>query len=274
MSLDRPPWEELERPGPEVIEVGGVELRRGSKVVLRPGRGADVFDIALAGKTAIVDKIEENMEGEISLAITVEDDPGRDLGEDRRPGHRFFFTPEEVEPLGESSYSARVLVAGIGNIFLADDGFGVAVARRLGERPQPAGVEVKDFGIRGLDLVYALGDGHDAVILIDAVPRGEEPGTLFVIEPEIPDEHVGLDAHGMDPAKVLALARDIGRVPERVLLVGCEPEVRMDGSEDEVVGELSAPVSAAVDRAVAIVEDLVEELTAEDTENTETRRTR
>jgi hydrogenase maturation protease len=268
MSLDRPPWEELERPGPDAIEVAGSELRRGSRVILRPGPGADVFDIALAGKSAVIDTIEESMEGAIQLAVTVEDDPGRDLGEQRQPGHRFFFTPEEVEPLGEHEQSARILVAGIGNVFLADDGFGVAVARRLAERPQPAGVEVKDFGIRGLDLVYALGDGHDAAILIDAVPRDEEPGTLFVIEPEIAEEHVGLDAHGMDPAKVLALARDLGRTPERVLLVGCEPAVRMDGSEDEVVGELSAPVSAAVERAIAIVEELLAELEREH----ETRR--
>jgi len=184
---------------------------------------------------------------------------------------------DEVEPLADEPPAAlagkRVLVAGIGNIFLADDGFGVAVARRLAERPQPGGVEVKDFGIRGLDLVYALGDGHDAAILIDAVPRGEAPGTLFVIEPEIAEEHVGLDAHGMDPAKVLALARDLGRVPERVLLIGCEPEVKMDGTEDEVVGELSEPVAAAVERAVELVDDLVAQLSAEQTEHTDKRRT-
>jgi hydrogenase maturation protease len=270
VSLDRPPWEELERPGPETIDVAGTELRRGSRVVLRPGRGADVFDLALAGRVAVVDTIEENMEGEIQLAITVEGDPGRDLGEQRHPGHRFFFTPEEVEPLGETSYTARILVAGIGNVFLADDGFGVAVARRLAQHPQPGGVEVKDFGIRGLDLVYALGDGYDAAILIDAVPRGEEPGTLFVIEPEIEAEHVGLDAHGMDPAKVLALAADLGRVPDRVLLVGCEPQVRMDGSGQELVGELSPPVAAAVERAGELVERTVAQLL---TEHTETRRT-
>ena len=264
MSSERAPWEELERPGPDAIAVEGVELRRGSRVLLHPRAGADVFDLALAGRTAVVEAIEQDLEGKIQLAITVEDDPGRDLGERRQPGHRFFFAPDEVEPLeatgaGEQA-PTRILVAGIGNIFLGDDGFGVAVARRLAERPLPRGVEVGDFGIRGLDLVYELGEGHDAVILLDAVPRGEAPGTLFVIEPEISPEAVGLDAHGMDPAKVLALARDLGRVPERVLLVGCEPQRRMDGSEAEVVGELSEPVQAAVEAAVELVEELVGEL--------------
>ncbi len=260
MTLDRPPWEELERPGPDAVEVAGTRVRRGSRVLLRPGRGADVFDLALAGRTAVVDSIEQDLEGGIQLAVTVEEDPGRDLGERRRPGHRFFFSPEELEPLDQQAYSSRVLVAGIGNVFLADDGFGVEVARRLAERPLPPGVQVDDFGIRGLDLVYELGDGHDAAILIDAVPRGEPPGTLFVIEPELAAEPVGLDAHGMDPVKVLALARELGRVPDRVLLVGCEPQRSVDDSEDEIVAELSAPVAAAAGRAVELVEGLIDEL--------------
>ena len=93
------------------------------------------------------------------LAVVVEDDPGRDLGERRQPGHRFFFAPDEVEPLPAPAPAApavRVLVAGIGNVFLGDDGFGVALAGRLARRELPAGVEVVDFGIRGMDLAYAL----------------------------------------------------------------------------------------------------------------------
>ena len=242
--------------------MAGVEVGRGSRVVLRPRAGADIFDRAIAGKVAVVDRVDEDMEGSVQLAVVVEDDPGRDLGEMRQPGHRFFFSPEEVEPLaGQPQPAARVLVAGIGNIFMGDDAFGVEVARRLAERPLPAGVEVGDFGIRGIDLMYALGEGYDAAVFVDAVPRGEPPGTLSVIEPELEEGEATLDAHGMDPVKVLSLARQVGSVPERILVVGCEPAVRMTGDEEEVVGELSEPVRAAIDDAVGLVESVIRELT-------------
>jgi hydrogenase maturation protease len=242
--------------------VAGVEVGRGSRVVLRPRAGADIFDRAIAGKVAVVDRVDEDMEGSVQLAVVVEDDPGRDLGEMRQPGHRFFFSPEEVEPLaGQPQPAARVLVAGIGNIFMGDDAFGVEVARRLAERPLPAGVEVGDFGIRGIDLMYALGEGYDAAVFVDAVPRGEPPGTLSVIEPELEEGEATIDAHGMDPVKVLSLARQVGSVPERILVVGCEPGVRMTGEEEEVVGELSEPVRAAIDDAVGLVESVIRELT-------------
>jgi hydrogenase maturation protease len=242
--------------------VAGVEVGRGSRVVLRPRAGADIFDRAIAGKVAVVDRVDEDMEGSVQLAVVVEDDPGRDLGEMRQPGHRFFFSPEEVEPLaGQPQPAARVLVAGIGNIFMGDDAFGVEVARRLAERPLPAGVEVGDFGIRGIDLMYALGEGYDAAVFVDAVPRGEPPGTLSVIEPELEEGEATIDAHGMDPVKVLSLARQVGSVPERILVVGCEPGVRMTGDEEEVVGELSEPVRAAIDDAVGLVESVIRELT-------------
>jgi hydrogenase maturation protease len=243
--------------------VGGVEVGRGSRVVLRPRAGADIFDQAIAGKVAVVDRVDEDMEGLVQLAVVVEDDPGRDMGELRQPGHRFFFSPEEVEPLaGQEQPAVRVLVAGIGNVFMADDGFGVEVARRLAEREWPAGVDVADFGIRGMDLMYALGEGYDAAIFVDAVPRGEPPGTLSLIEPELEsgDGPAMLDAHGMDPVKVLAMARQIGDVPSRILIVGCEPLVRMKGDEDELVGELSDPVRAAVPAAAQMVGSLLEEL--------------
>ena len=242
--------------------MAGVEVGRGSRVVLRPRAGADIFDRAIAGKVAVVDRVDEDMEGSVQLAVVVEDDPGRDLGEMRQPGHRFFFSPEEVEPLaGQPQPAARVLVAGIGNIFMGDDAFGVEVARRLAERPLPAGVEVGDFGIRGIDLMYALGEGYDAAVFLDAVPRGEPPGTLSVIEPELEEGEATIDAHGMDPVKVLSLARQVGSVPERILVVGCEPGVRMTGDEEEVVGELSEPVRAAIDDAVGLVESVIRELT-------------
>jgi len=264
-------FEELSAPAPRSVTVAGVQIGRGSRVVLRPGGGGDIFDRAMAGRLAVIEAIHADTEGKIHLAVTVEDDPGQDLGAARQPGHRFFFSPAEVEPLAEAGDAplptTRVLVAGIGNIFLADDAFGVEVARRLAQRELPAGVEVKDFGIRGMDLVYALGEGYDAAVFVDAVPRGEAPGTLFVIEPELESGEVMLDAHGMDPVKVLSLAGQLGPIPERVLVVGCEPQVRMSGDEEDLVGELSEPVRAALGGAVELVESVLGELLETDSKD-------
>jgi hydrogenase maturation protease len=244
------------------------EIAKGSRVRLVPRAGGDIFDIALAGRTAVVEAIEEDLEGGRQVAVTLDDDPGRDLGEARFLGHRFFFRLDEVEPLadepGAGPAEPRILVAGIGNVFLADDGFGVEVARRLSGRQLPAGVEVADFGIRGMDLAYALQAAYDAVVFVDTAPRGEAPGTLSVIEPELDPDEVVIDTHGMDPVRVLGLARALGRVPPRVLVVACEPERIVHGEHDEdLVGELSATVQAAVDEAVPLVESLVAELAAE-----------
>src|SRR5437764_15060280 len=117
-------WEELERRGPDAVTIAGVEVRAGSRVALRPRPGGDVFDLALTGRTAVVEAVEEDLDGNVHLAVVVEDDPGRDLGVRRQPGHRFFFSPTEVDPLGEVEPVAgtRLLVAGIGNVFLGDDG--------------------------------------------------------------------------------------------------------------------------------------------------------
>jgi hydrogenase maturation protease len=224
-------------------------------VRLHPRPGADVLDRALAGRTAVVDVVEEDMEGGLHVAVMLEDDPG--VGGRRRPGARFFFRAEEVEPL--AGPTRRVLVAGIGNVFMADDGFGVEVVRRLAERPARPGVDVRDFGIRGMDLVFALQD-YDVAVFVDATPRGAAPGTLQLIEPELDGAAISLDTHGMDPVRVLALARELGPVPERLLVVGCEPALRMTGDEDEVVVALSEPVAGAVDAAVALVESVLDEL--------------
>jgi len=148
-------------------------------------------------------------------------------------------------------------------VFLGDDGFGVAVARRLAERPLPPGVLVADFGIRGLDLAYALQDDWDVAMLVDAVPRGGAPGTLYVVEPEVDGSAAGLDAHGMNPVAVLALARRLGRLPGRILIVGCEPLSLGGAPEDDVRVELTAPVDAAVAEAVTLVETLLHEMTKE-----------
>jgi hydrogenase maturation protease len=260
------PWEELERPGPDSIEVNGTELRRGSRVRLRPRAGGDVFDAALAGCDAVVEKIEQDMEGQIQLAVVVEDDPGRDLGQRRQPGHRFFFAPEEVEPLSSSAPrgqpASRVLVAGIGNVFLGDDGFGVALANRLAAAELPAGVDVVDFGIRGMDLAWAMQDGYDAVLLLDATPRGEAPGTLYLIEPEVDPGAHAVEAHGMDPVAVLSLAQALGGVPPRTLVVGCEPQTRMGPEDEDFVAGLSEPVLAALEEGMRMVESVLGELTA------------
>jgi hydrogenase maturation protease len=160
--------------------------------------------------------------------------------------------------------SRRVLIAGIGNIFLGDDGFGVEVVKRLAGSTLPEGVEVVDFGIRGMDLAYALHDAYDLVVFVDATPRGGKPGTVYLIEPEIEDDGVvSLDTHGMDPVKVIKLSRALGAPPTRTLVVGCEPKVipGRDGSQthpyDDMLMELSEPVSAAVEEAAKLVESLV-----------------
>jgi hydrogenase maturation protease len=249
------------------VTVEGVEIGRGSRVVLRPRAGGDIMDVALNGKVAIVERVEEDFEGHVHLAVVVEDDPGRDMGEARLPGHRFFFVPEDVEPMaGPAPPRTRVLVAGIGNVFLADDGFGVEVAALLAREELPAGVEVRDFGIRGLALAYELQEGWDAVVLVDAVPRGGQPGTLYVIEPEIEDGQMAMDAHGMDPVKVLGLARSLGSLPPRILVVGCEPEVTMTGEEEDIVMELSAAVRAATVEAVGLVRSVLDDLLTQDRE--------
>lgn len=268
MINDRPPWEELERRGPDSVDVGGVAVRAGSAVRLAPRQtGSDIFEQALDGRTATVHEVLQDYEGRIQLAVVVSDDPGNDFGRERRPGHRFFFDPDEVEPLdptvaeGETP-PVRVLVAGIGNVFLADDGWGVALAGRLATRAVPRGVDVVDFGIRGMDLAYAMLDGYDAVVFLDATPRGDRPGTLYVIEPDLDDIEMTIDAHGMDPVKVLALARTLSTEPlPRTLVVGCEPETRMSADDEDIVADLTEPVRASLDPAVRLVEDLLEDLT-------------
>jgi hydrogenase maturation protease len=278
MIHDRPPWEELERRGPDFVEVDGAQVRAGSVVRLAPRQtGGDIFEMALAGRTAIVHEVLQDYEGRIQLAVTVADDPGQDLGALRRPGHRFFFDPQEVQPLDPAAVAGepprtRVLVAGIGNVFLGDDGWGVALAGRLATRELPRGVDVADFGIRGMDLAYAMLDGYDAVVFLDATPRGQPPGTLYVIEPELDEIEMTVDAHGMDPVKVLALARTLGaqELP-RTLVVGCEPQTRMSAEDERIVAELTEPVRASLQAAVTLVEDLLTDLTnAKQTEGSPT----
>jgi hydrogenase maturation protease len=183
--------------------------------------------------------------------------------------------------------TGQTLIAGIGNIFLGDDGFGVEVATRLAGADLPGGVKVVDYGIRGMHLAYDLSSGYDAAILVDATARGGEPGTIYVIEPELgparasaaaspgagpdagdspgpePEQDLDpaaaalagsplLDAHGMQPDVVFSMLDMLGgERPGRVLIVGCEP-----ASIEYGMG-LSDTVAAAVDNAVQVVLDLV-----------------
>ena len=161
--------------------------------------------------------------------------------------------------------SKRILIAGVGNVFLADDGFGVEVVKRLAERSLPEGVEVVDFGIRGLDLAYALQHDYEAVVFVDALPRGEAPGTVYLIEPEIEDDGMAtMDTHGMDPVKVIKLSRALGAPETRLLVVGCEPKVVLTGEDyDDMLMELSEPVETGVDEAVKMIESLVDRICRE-----------
>jgi hydrogenase maturation protease len=150
-----------------------------------------------------------------------------------------------------------ILVAGIGNIFCGDDAFGVEVVRCLSSRSLPQGVDVIDFGIRGIDLAYALTSHYSVAILVDAAQRGESPGTISVVEPENDSgsDEVMASAHDLDPIRVLRLASNLERACEKILLVVCEPLTL--GGEDGVMG-LSEPVAAAVDPAAHLIERLVE----------------
>lgn len=163
-----------------------------------------------------------------------------------------------------------VLVAGIGNIFLSDDGFGVEVANRYAERALPEDVRVQDFGIRGVHLAYELLDGYRALVLVDAVELRDRPGTLAVIEPELgactgagagagasygdEDSDLVMDAHSMSPEVVLGTLARLGGSVERIVVIGCQP-----ATLDEGMG-LSTPVAAAVDPAVELCSQLVADI--------------
>jgi hydrogenase maturation protease len=152
----------------------------------------------------------------------------------------------------------HTLVAGIGNIFLGDDGFGCEVIRSLASFEIPAGVKVVDYGIRGLDLAYALLEPYQTIIFVDAIRRGESPGTVYILQPAIgAAEDVALDPHSMDPVRLIATARALGEITAELFIVGCEP---LDlGDEFEGRMGLSAPVTEAASEAARAVLDLVQQ---------------
>ncbi len=155
----------------------------------------------------------------------------------------------------------KILVAGVGNAFLRDDGFGGKVAERLSQRELPPGVEVFDFGTGGLDLAYEVMRGYHGLVLVDASRQGEEPGTLYVMEPDesqfegpIEDGET-IDPHGMDPQTVLRFVKAVGGWPGKVVVIACEP-----GAVEEMGFGLSKEVEDSVDGAVELVLSTVEEL--------------
>jgi hydrogenase maturation protease len=159
-----------------------------------------------------------------------------------------------------------ILIAGVGNIFLGDDAFGVEVVRALGARPLPDSVAVVDYGIRGFDLAYALLDPWDAVVIVDALSRGGAPGTLYSIEPNLdglrdaPFAETMINPHGMDPTRVLQLAFSMGTVRARVVVVGCEPK----DFGDELEGRmgLSDIAQSSIEGAVEMVGNVVQQILA------------
>src|SRR3954467_4463108 len=163
------------------------------------------------------------------------------------------FNPQSAGP---NPQSVSILVAGIGNIFMGDDAFGCEVARRLAGRQLPEGVRVVDFGIRGFDLAYAIMDGPEVTVFVDATPRGCEPGTLYTIEPDLEELNdagaaggIIIEPHGMNPLKVLAMVKAMGGEFKRILLGGCEP--RTPGGEEGLM-VLSEPFDAAVGESFGV----------------------
>jgi len=159
----------------------------------------------------------------------------------------------------------KILIAGVGNVLRGDDGFGVAVAQVIARGGiVPGEVTVFESGIAGIPLVQELMDGYDALIVVDAVERGGAPGTIYVIEPDIPAPgridpaalHQSLaDAHYADPSRVLMLAKALGVLPPKVFIIGCQP-----AGYDELGAELSGPVRGAVAVAVERIETLIRSL--------------
>jgi hydrogenase maturation protease len=154
----------------------------------------------------------------------------------------------------------RVLVAGIGNIFFGDDAFGCEVAAELSKQSWPDGVKIVDFGIRAYDLAYAIMNGYDVTVLVDAAPRGEKPGTVYLLEldpekVETGDDEIS-DAHGLNPVRVLQLIRALGGRARNLYLVGCEP-ARLDG--EGIIG-LSEEIRDAVPIAVKMIEKIIDDL--------------
>ncbi|MEO8267761.1 MAG: hydrogenase maturation protease [Ilumatobacteraceae bacterium] len=236
-------------PFTDTMRIGGVEVGTGTRVRLRPSRRADAHDLFYAGRLATVKGVFNDVDGAQHVAVALDDDPAADMLEWQ--GRFLYFHPDEIEVLR----TLRALVAGIGNIFLGDDGFGVEVIKHIDPAMLPDGTTAQDFGIRGVHLAYELLEGYDALVLIDAMPLGEPAGTVAIFEPDVESiDPTSVDAHSMNPAVVLGLLASMGGHVPRVVVVGCQPLTL-----DEGIG-LSQPVAAAVAPAVAAVHQVLADI--------------
>ncbi|HET6611885.1 MAG TPA: hydrogenase maturation protease [Kofleriaceae bacterium] len=246
-NLSPEAWERLhgarrEPPAPAAVFAPGTRVR------LRPHRRTtDAQDLLYDGCTAMVEELIEDVDGRTFLAVTLDDDPGRDLRRARR--QYLHYGPYEVE-LCEPC--PRILVCGVGNVFFGDDGFGVEVAARLARETWPPGVIIRDFGIRGLHLAYELCNPTDRVIVIDVVRRHGRPGTIYVLEPDI--DAAGDSppaAHGMDLGAVFSTVRTLGGQVPPLVIVGCEPAELGEGMTlSDAVRDALAPAVAAVRKLI------------------------
>ena len=191
--------------------IDDVELRPGDRVRLRPGLGGDIFDLALAGKTATIESIEQDYEDQFHVAVTLDDDPGRGSGPGPSAGPSFLLQTRRTCPArlcGGPHMNTH------GSLLPASEIFFWAMTRLASRSSSdwrastlPPGVEVVDFGIRGMDLIYSLLGGYSAAILINAIPGGQRPGTLYLIEPDpggANEDDSGdclIEAHSLDPAR-------------------------------------------------------------------------
>ncbi|MBS1811093.1 MAG: hydrogenase maturation protease [Acidobacteria bacterium] len=234
------------------VNIGDATFRVGSRVRLLPRAGGDIFDVALQNKSAVIESIERDFEDNIHLAVVLDDDPGKDIGMMRHVGHRFFFRPDEVALLPEK----RILIAGIGNIFLGDDGFGVAVAQQLLQREITDNICVRDFGIRGFDLAMKLAENYDVVILVDAMARGGNPGDVYWLDLDLHEleNHTEITTHELTPLRALALGTAFGAIYQQVFIVGCEPL-----NLDEGMG-LSEPIWQAIPEAISLIDSLANKI--------------
>lgn len=234
------------------VNAGDKTFCVGARVRLLPKAGGDIFDVVLQNKTAIIESIEQDFEGNIHFAVVLDDDPGKDIGMMHQIGHRFYFRPDEVELLA----APKILIACIGNIFLGDDGFGVAVAEQLLQRENPTNIYIKDFGIRGFDLGMTLAENYDCVILVDAMPRGGKAGDVYLLEPDLQElaANTQMVAHELTPMRALAMGKSFGAKYEQVFIVGCEPL-----NLDEQLG-LSEVVQNSIPTAISLIDSLVEKI--------------
>ncbi|HVL51388.1 MAG TPA: hypothetical protein VM754_07830 [Actinomycetota bacterium] len=252
------PWDELSKPAPGSVMVGGTPVGPGSRVRLWPSAGGDLIDIELAGRTALVEGVDQDLDDNCYLAVTLDEDPGQDLGHYRQPGHRFFFRTEEVEPLVDGAtptHRARILVAGIGDEFKGDSGFGLEVVRRLAGRRLP-GVTATEFGIRLTDLGRTLEQQWDAVIAVAAVTGGGTPGGVSIAEAN-PGSGPSVQVAGLGKVS-LPVNLNSAEPGPRVWVAACEPA--RPGEDPAAPAGLSTPVLEAVDRTVTMIERLASQV--------------